>query len=178
MVEIKLGALSGKLKFLKGRTMRTELQIYKILFDGQEESEVPEELIPTLERIRKNEGIIQDYLDIADRYQEIERLDKEFAALGLALDLGHDDLVFYRLAVNRTGEGQYAEAYQYIKRMHAMHGMAKLLYLKILGALGKMEKANQFWQANRSDPELKQLIKLKGLDYFARNVRKLLKEEV
>lgn len=157
--------------------MRTELLVYKALFDGEEENEVPEELIPALERIRKDEGMIQDYLDIADRYREIERLDKEFAALELALDLGHDDFVFYHLARNRAGEGQYAEAYQYIKRMHSMHGMAKLLYLKILGELGKTEKLKQFWQTNRSNSELKQLISHGGLDYFPKNVRKLLREE-
>jgi tetratricopeptide (TPR) repeat protein len=157
--------------------MRTELLVYKTLFDGEEEHEVPEELMPALERIRKDEGTIQDYLDIADRYREIERPDKEFAALELALDLGHDDLVFYHLARNRAGQGQYAEAYQYIKRMHSMHGMAKLLYLKILGELGKVEKLNQFWQTNRSDSELKQLIKQEGLDHFPKNVRKLLREE-
>jgi len=158
--------------------MRTELLVYKTLFNGEEEHEVSEELMPALERIRKDEGTIQDYLDIADRYREIERPDKELAALGLALDLGHDDLVFYHLARNRAGQGQYAEAYQYIKRMHFMHGMARLLYLKILGELGKAEKLNQFWQTNRSDSELKQLIKQKGLDYFPKNVRKLVKEKV
>ncbi|MEW6326161.1 MAG: hypothetical protein AB1487_00970 [Thermodesulfobacteriota bacterium] len=158
--------------------MRTELLVYKTLFDGEEESEVPEELIPALERIRKDEGTIQDYLDIADRYREIGRPEKEFAVLELALDLGYDDLVFYRLARNHSEQGQYAEAYQYIKRMHFMQGMAKLLYLKTLGELGKTEKLNQFWQINRNDSELKQMIKQEGLDYFPKNVRKLLKEEV
>lgn len=158
--------------------MRTELQIYKTLFDGEEENEVPEDLIPALERIRKDQALIQDYLDIADRYREIERPDKEFAVLELALDLGHDDLVFFLLASNRSAQGQHAEAYQYLKRMHAMHGEAKLLYLKILGELGKTEKAHHFWQANRGDSELKHLIKREGLDHFPRDVRKLLKDGI
>ncbi len=158
--------------------MRTELQVYRALFDGEEENEVPVEAIPALERIRRDEGLIRDYLDIADCYREIERPDKEFAVLTLALDLGHDDFIFYRLALNRAGDRQYAEAYQYIKRMHAMHGMAKLLYLKILGELGKTEKASQFLQTNKTDTELRELVRHEGLDAFPRNLRQLLKQEI
>ncbi len=157
--------------------MRTELQNYRILFDGQEDNEVPEELIHPLERIRRDEALFQDYLDVSDHYRDIGRSDKEMAALELALALGHENWAFYRLALNRAMEGQYAEAYRYIKRMNEMHGMAKLLYLRTLDKLGKTEKARSFWQLNRKDSELREIIRHQGLDDFSHDVRRMLKDE-